>query len=137
MFLGIRTSLANRQRVAELTRRFGFQTENVVARIAFVYSLAQGKIEPDSTVRDSKGKEYSSQVLFGSYLPVYVAMLCSMYGIPRNHRDMPKYVKSHLDDGLERLDALLTSNPNDQPWDLFLQLVENGLEQLSDKQDVK
>jgi len=134
MFLGIRTSLQNRQRVAELTRRFGFRTENVVARIAFVYSLAQGKFGPGAALRDSKGKEYSSQVLFGSYLPVYVAMLCSTYEIPRNHQEIPRYVKLHLDDGIERLDALLAANPNDQPWDLFLQLVEDGLEQFLERQ---
>jgi DNA sulfur modification protein DndE len=137
MFTSIRTSLANRQRVSDLTRRFGFRTENIVARIAFVHSLAQGRIDGDAAGRDGKGKEYSTQVLFGDYLPVYVALVCSLYDIPRNHRDMPKYVKLHLDDGLERLDGLLAANPNDQPWELFMQLVQDGLTDLTATQDAQ
>jgi DNA sulfur modification protein DndE len=135
MFTSIRTSLDNKQRVTDLTRRFGFRTENIVARIALVYSLAQGRIRGDGSGRDSRGKEYSAQVLFGEHLPVYVALICSTYNIPRNHRDMSKYIKLHLDDGIERLDSLLAANPNDQPWELFVQLVEDGLTQLVDRKD--
>ncbi|MFA7136359.1 MAG: DndE family protein, partial [Bacteroidales bacterium] len=41
MFTHIKTSKENRILVAELTRKLNLGTENIVARIAFTYSLSK------------------------------------------------------------------------------------------------
>ena len=43
MFTQIKTSKENKEVVALLTRKLGLGTENVIARMAFTYSLAQDK----------------------------------------------------------------------------------------------
>jgi len=43
MFTTIKTSLENKLRVTELTRKLNLGPENVVARLAFSYSLFQRK----------------------------------------------------------------------------------------------
>ena len=79
MFQSVKTSEINRSIVAELTSKLGVGPENIIARIAFAYSISQGKKLNLSNFGDSKGKEYSSKVLFGEYLPFYVAAVCQYY----------------------------------------------------------
>ncbi len=106
MFKTIKTSEANKKVIAELTQKLGLGAENVIARLAFAYSLKyHGKIDltDKNQVRDAKGKEYSSQVLFGSHLPFYTALICQRYQVYKTHKDIPKYVKLHVDHGLEAM----------------------------------
>ena len=44
MLKSIKTSEANRSVVAELTAKLGMGPENLIARIAFAYSISQGRI---------------------------------------------------------------------------------------------
>lgn len=43
MFTHIKTSAVNKQIVSDLTKKFNFATENLIARIAFAYSFAVWK----------------------------------------------------------------------------------------------
>ena len=72
MFTQIKTSAKNRENVVELTRKFNLGAENVIARIALAYSLQSGDKFSPLDIKDSGGKEYSKNVLFGSFFPVYL-----------------------------------------------------------------
>lgn len=125
MFTQIKTSKKNREVVTILSRKFNLGAENVIARIAFAYSLSKGKKLSLSDIQDSQGKEYSKSVLFGNNYPFYLGLVCVHYGLYKTDKDIPKYIKMHIDDGLEIMSQELANNPN-----------LNGLEYLIDKIDV-
>ena len=81
-------------------------------------------------VRDSGGKEYSKNVLFGSYYNMYVALMCKYYGIKMTDRDLPRYFKLHLDDGLERIMSDVKDNPNLVGFDYLFDKIKEGLDSL-------
>lgn len=112
MFTSIKTSLANKSIVTELTRKLNLGPENIIARIAFSYSLSKNEKFSLTEVRDSKGKEYSRNVLFGDNLPYYVSLICAHYKIYMTDKDIPKYIKMHIDHGLELIDEEFKKNPN-------------------------
>jgi len=103
MFTHIRTSKENKVVIAQLTRKHGLGAENVIARIALAQSLEIDKKLDLKNIRNTGGKEYSRSVLFGEYEEVYIGMVCTLYEIHKTHRDIGKYIKSHLDSGLEIL----------------------------------
>jgi len=131
MIKSIKTSEANRIIVTDLTNKLGMGPENVIARIAFAYSISLDRKLDLSQFRDSKGKEYSSKVLFGEYQEYYLAVICQKYGINMMDLDIPRYVKMHIDDGLELIQRLIQDNPNLPVFDFVLDQVEKGLQSLN------
>ena len=127
MFTQIKTSSANKRVVSELSRKFNLATENVIARIAYTYSLSKNRKLDLVEIKDSSGKEYSKNVLFGNNYPYYVAMLCVHYQISENNKDIPRYIKMHIDDGLELIDAEVKDNPNLSGFDYLIDKIEEGL----------
>lgn len=130
MLKSIKTSEANRSVVAGLTSKLGMGPENLIARIAFAYSISQGQKLNLSDMQDSKGKEYSSKVLFGDYSAFYIAIVCQHYGLHKTDYDIPKYIKMHIDDGLESIVKVTNENPNLPLFDFVLEQIEKGLEKL-------
>ena len=127
MFSQIKTSAKNKDVVTVLTRKFALGAENLIARIAIAYSLQSGvKLSP-LDVKDSGGKEYSKSVLFGSLYPIYRALICTHYGITESDKDIPRYLKLHLDDGLEKIDKEVKDNPNLVGYDYLFDKIQNGL----------
>ena len=115
----IKTSAKNKELVTQLTRKF-----------AIAYSLKSGiKFQP-TEIKDAGGKEYSKSVLFGNLFPLYVAMMCAHYGIKDTDKDLPRYFKMHLDDGLERIAADVKDNPNLVGFDYLFDHIHEGLEEL-------
>lgn len=133
MFNSIKTSRANKLVVTELSRKFNLGAENVIARIALAYSLAQDWQLSLSDIADSQGKEYSKNVLFGSNLPYYIGLICVKYGLYKTDKDIPKYVKLHIDDGLQLMNKELRNNPNLNGYDYLIDKIETGLNALQDK----
>lgn len=133
MFNSIKTSRANKLVVTELSRKFNLGAENVIARIALAYSLAQDRLLSLSDIADSQGKEYSKNVLFGSNLPYYIGLICVKYGLYKTDKDIPKYVKLHIDDGLQLMNKELRNNPNLNGYDYLIDKIETGLNTLQDK----
>ena len=131
MINSIKTTESNRAVVADLTRKLNMGSENIIARIALAYSLSLNKKLDLNSMGDSKGKEYSSKVLFGDYQDVYLAMVCQHYKINVMHFDIPRYIKMHLDDGLELISKMHEDNPNLALFDFVLDLVDNGLQALN------
>lgn len=127
MFTQIKTSTKNRENVVELTRKFNLGAENVIARIALAYSLQSGVKFSPLDIKDSGGKEYSKNVLFGSNFPVYLSMVCTLYKISDTDKNIPRYFKLHLDDGLERIAKDVKENPNLVGYDYLFDKINDGL----------
>jgi DNA sulfur modification protein DndE len=101
MLTTIKTSKENKEIVTQLTRKLNLGAENVIARLALSYSLAKERRLALSEIRNSRGKEYSAKVLFGDYSEFYIALVCVHYKLYKSDKDIPKYIKMHIDDGLE------------------------------------
>lgn len=127
MFSSIKTSKENKEKVIHLTRKLNLRAENIIARLAFAYSLSQERILDLSKVQDSQGKEYSSKVLFGDYALFYVSMICVHYNIHISDKDLTKYIKMHVDDGLELLDNAYQKSSGSAGTDFLIQKIEKGL----------
>jgi len=130
MFSQIRTSSRNREVVVELTRKFNLGAENIIARIAIGYSLQSGDKFSPLDVKDSGGKEYSKNVLFGNYYSIYESLICTHYQINSNDKDLPRYFKLHLDDGLQRIYDDVKDNPNLVGYDYLFDKIQYGLSEL-------
>jgi DNA sulfur modification protein DndE len=131
MFSSIRTSEENKARVTELTTKLQLGAENVIARIALSYSLSKGRTLELGDIKDAKGKEYSARVLFGDHLSFYVALVCQKYDLYKTNQEIPRYLKLHIDDGLELIHEEIMSNPNLMGTDFLLRIIDSGIEQLS------
>lgn len=131
MFNQIRTSAKNREVVTILTRKFGLGAENIIARIAIAYSLQSGTRFSPLDIKDSGGKEYTKNVLFGPLYHVYAAVMCKYYMIRISDKDLPRYFKIHLDDGLERIMADVKDNPNLIGFDYLFDKIEFGLNEMN------
>lgn len=127
MFTHIRTSKENREVVAKLTRRLNLGTENHISRIALTYSLSQDRKLDLKDIQNSSGKDYSKAVLFGDYLDYYLGMVALHYGIHITDKDLPKYIKMHIDDGLQLLNEELNQRSNIDGFDFLVEKIELGL----------
>ena len=130
MIKSIKTSESNRTVVSELTKKLSMGSENVIARIAFAYSVSQGRKLALSHIADSKGKEYSSKVLFGDNPEIYTAIICQLYNISAANLDVPRYVKMHVDDGLWLIQKIVINNPNLPVFDFVLDQIDIGIKGL-------
>lgn len=129
MFSHIKTSKENKQVVTQLTNKLNLGAENVIARIALAYSLAQEEELEINDLKDSGGKEYSKTVLFGEYYDVYIGMLCSKYKLDPNNKDVSKYIKIHIDNGLELLNKDLNNTPNIDGFEFLMNQIHTKIVQ--------
>ena len=81
-------------------------------------------------IQNSSGKEYSKSVLFGQYLDYYLGMVALHYSIHITDKDLPKYVKMHIDDGLELLNEEIHQRSNIDGFDFLVEKIEGGLSEL-------
>jgi DNA sulfur modification protein DndE len=127
MFNTIKTSLDNKAIVTDLTRKLNLGPENIIARLAFSYSLATAKKFELSEIKDAKGKEYSKNVLFGTNLPFYVSLICINYNLYKTDPNIPKYIKIHIDHGLDLINKELQKNPSLTGFDFLIEKIDEGL----------
>lgn len=130
MFTQIKTSRENKLIVTDLSRKFNLGAENIIARIALVYSLSLGHKFKVTDILDSQGKEYSKNVLFGNNYPFYIGLICVHYGLYKTDKDIPKYIKMHIDDGLKIMNEELMNNPNLSGYAYLIDKIEIGLENI-------
>ena len=130
MFTSIKTSRANKDIVTDLSRKFNLGAENIIARIALTYSLSKDRLLSLTDIADSQGKEYRKNVLFGNNLPYYIGLICVKYGLYKTDKDIPKYIKLHIDDGLQLMNKELQDNPNLNGYDYLIDKITNGLENI-------
>ncbi|HEX8577911.1 MAG TPA: DndE family protein [Flavobacterium sp.] len=127
MFTQIKTSKENKEVVALLTRKLGLGTENVIARIAYTYSLSQDKKLDLNNIKDAGGKEYSKSVLFGEYYDIYLGLVCVHYGLYKTDKDIGRYIKMHVDDGLQLLNDEVNERSNIDGFDFLSEKINIGL----------
>jgi DNA sulfur modification protein DndE len=127
MFTQINTSKENKEIVSLLTRKLGLGTENIVARIAYTYSLSQDRKLDLNQIKDAGGKNYSKGVLFGDYYDMYIGLLCVHYGLYKTDKDIPKYIKMHIDDGLILLNEEVNNRSNIDGFDFLAEKINDGL----------
>jgi len=131
MFKQIKTSKANREIVAQLTRKLNLGTENIIARIALTHSLSKNKTMNLNDIKDSSGKEYSKSVLLGDNENIYIGLICTHYGIYKTDKNISKYIKMHIDDGLEIIQNELVENPKLDGFDFLIEKINNGLKKIA------
>lgn len=127
MLTHIKTSKENRELVSKLSRKLNLGTENHIARIALTYSLSKERKMDLSNIKNSGGKEYSKNVLFGDYMPYYVSLVCVHYNLHKTDKDIPKYIKMHIDDGLQLINEEIEKNPNLDGFEYVIDKIEKGL----------
>lgn len=136
MQINIRTSERNQDVVRRLTTKLPYGTkENVIARIALGYSLQTGKKfqTGDFNLYDSKGKEYKDHILFDAkYRDFFIALICQYYGLYKTDDNIPKYIKLHIDHGLELMDTIFQDNYNYTFFDFLVEYIEKGTLALTD-----
>lgn len=130
MFTQINTSRENKEVVSLLTRKLGLGTENIVARIAYTYSLSQNKKLDLNNIKNSGGKNYSKAVLFGDYYDLYLGLICVHYDLYKTDKDIPKYIKMHIDDGLTLLVEEVNNLSNIDGFDFLTEKINDGLKNL-------
>jgi len=130
VFTHIRTSKENREVVSQLTRKLHLGTENIIARIALTYSLSKDKKLDISDIQNSTGKEYSKAVLLGNYQDYYLGLLAVHYELHISDKDIPKYIKMHIDDGLQLLNEELYQRSNIDGFDFLVEKIEISLRSL-------
>ena len=68
--------------------------------------------------------------MFGQYLYYYLGLVALHYGIHITDKDLPKYIKMHIDDGLQLLNEELGQRSNIEGFDFLVEKIEKGLEEL-------
>lgn len=131
MFNSIKTSKANKELVTQLTNKLNLGAENVIARLAFSYSLSNERKLELSQIGDAQGKEYNIKVLFGNYPEIYLSLIAVHYGIPVAHKDVSKYVKMHIDDGLILINNEVAERTSINGSDFLINEIEKGLDKKS------
>lgn len=101
----IKTAKENREIVASLSRKLNLGSENHIARIAFAHSISKTKLNL-LEIKNSSGKEYSKSVFFGDNFELYVGLVSVKYNLHSSDKDIPRYIKMHVDDGLSRIESL-------------------------------
>lgn len=127
MFSSIKTSRLNRDIVTHLTNKLNLGAENIIARLAFSYSLSQD-IKLDLTkIQDSAGKEYSAKVLFGNYIDIYIALICVHYDLHKSDKDISRYVKMHIDEGLQLINKYIANKDSITGTEFLINEVEKNI----------
>lgn len=127
MFTQINTSKENKEIVSLLTRKLNLGTENIVARIAYTYSLSQDRKLDLNKIKDAGGKNYSKGVLFGDYYDMYIGLVCVHYGLYKTDKDIPKYIKMHIDDGLALLNEEVDNRNNIDGFDFLVEKISKNI----------
>ncbi len=127
MFSNIKTTRANKEIVARLTKKLGLGAENIIARIALAYSLASEVKMNINLIGDGSGKEYSFKVLFGEYSDYYIAMIACHYNIYKTDKDIPKYIKMHIDHGLQCINTDIENKYSLLGTEFLIDQIERGL----------
>jgi len=99
--------------VKKLTNKMGLGEENHIARIALAYSLAK-EVTYNSgiTYNSEKQKEYKDNTLFGNHKDYYISLICQKYQIHKDDTEVRRYLKWHIDNGLEMISLYFEENKN-------------------------
>jgi len=122
--------------VKKLTNKMQLGEENHIARIALAYSLAKNTAYNSSSLYGSTGKqkEYKDDTLFGNYKDYYVSLICQRYQIHKDDAEVRKYLKWHIDKGLEMINRYFDENKNVSGMEFLLDHIELGIDAINDNE---
>lgn len=135
----IRISKQNDEIIDRIKSIYKFNSEGVVPRLAFAYSIQTNKhfdvktdIAPSSDGRDFR----DDRGLFGTIVenrsnyPIFKAILDKHYNLSLYEDDFSKLFKLHLDHGLSEIDKKLSNTDftSGGHISLLMKLVKNGLD---------
>lgn len=133
MQFNISTSPENEPLVKSLTQKIGLGSENHISRIALTYSLSKGYVlNLDKDLQAFGGKEYKDHTLFGSHKDYYVALICQRYQIHKDDTNIRKYLKMHIDQGLELINKFFDENKNFSGIEFLLDNIEVGIDAMNE-----
>ena len=119
--------------VKKLTNSMGLGEENHIARIALAYSLVKSTYDENKNYNTTdKQKEYKDNTLFGNYREYYISLISQKYKIHKDHNDIRKYLKWHIDNGLELINKYFEENKNVSGMEFLLDNVEEGIGNMAD-----
>ena len=81
-------------------------------------------------IRDSGGKEYAFKVLFGENADVYIGVICTSYNLHKTDKDIPRYVKMHVDDGLDMIYREVNQKGSITGNEFLINAIEKGIKDL-------
>ena len=116
--MNLRTSKENREIVASLSRKLSLGSENHISRIAFAHSISNEKLNL-LEIKNSSGKEYSKSVFFGDNYELYAGLVAVKYDLHSSDKDIPRYIKMHVDSGLKLLNHFFSTNKSGDLFDLL------------------
>jgi DNA sulfur modification protein DndE len=134
MTINIKTSELSKELIREYSTKLKLPAENIIARIALGYSISKGRQLELKSIRDSKGKEYKEETFFGKHKTQFIAQVCQLYNIHRTDLNIPKYIKMHIDDGLELMQKFFDSNNNHTIYDFLIETIDRGIESIEHSQ---
>lgn len=119
-----------------LTNKMQLGEENHIARISLAYSLAKGATyNKENTIGlKEKQKEYKDNTLFGNYKGYYISLICQKYHIHKDDTNIKKYLKWHIDKGLEMIDLFFEENKNVSGIEFLLEHIELGIEAINENE---
>lgn len=121
--------------VKKLTNKMQLGEENHIARISLAYSLAKGATYNSViTYNSEKQKEYKDNTLFGSYKDYYISLICQKYQIHKDDTDVRKYLKWHIDNGLDMINLYFDENKNVSGIEFLLDHIELGIDAINDNE---
>lgn len=135
----IKISKQNDEIIDRLKSLYKFESEGIVPRIAFAYSMQSNKkfdLNIDSVI-SSDGRDFrDDKGLFGTLLegrsnfPIYKAILDEHYQKSLYEEEFSKLFKLHLDHGLNKLDQELAKVDITSGFhiNLLMKLIKNGLD---------
>ncbi|MCH4821675.1 DndE family protein [Gramella lutea] len=122
--------------VKVLTNRLSLGTENHISRIAIAYSISKShELSLENDLKPFGGKEYKDQTLFGNYRDYYIALICQKYSLHKDDSNIRKYIKMHLDHGLELINTFFEENSNFSGFEFLLDNIELGIEEMENVDD--
>lgn len=130
MTINIKTSELSHKLIREYSTKLKLPAENIIARIALGYSISKNRHLDLKNIKDSKGKEYKEDTFFGKHKRHFVSLLCQLYNIHSSDINLPKYVKMHIDDGLELMEKFFESNVNHTIYDFLIEAIDRGIESI-------
>ena len=136
MQFNISTSPKNEPLVKLLTNRIGLGTENHISRIALAYSLSKGyELNLENDLQAFGGKEYKDNTLFGNHKNYYITLICQRYQLHKDDSNIRKFIKMHIDQGLELIHRFFEENPNFSGIEFLLDNIEVGIDSMNDSEN--
>lgn len=128
--------------IDKFTRLFNFESDSIIARIAYVHSVNSGKRFELNLLPfiDRTGKDFYSETnlfgknsLTGSNLVIYKAILEQTYERVLSEEQFKSLFILHLNHGLEVLNEQISDNviASGQHVNFLIKLIQSGLEKLN------